>query len=83
MHLRRPLAFYLGIEAMFLLKHCLMLAMGFRGHSLGQYNYYVLEPTAVSAASQQEGGGWREGSPAVEGTEQPIMFMHGIGVWAI
>lgn len=45
----RPMLFYVSIELLFILKHCLLLGTGFRGHKLvNGFSYYTrglpLEP---------------------------------------
>ncbi len=48
----RPLAFYLGVELSALLKHCLMLAMGFSTGTVHGFTYYVYQPADRMAAQR-------------------------------
>eukprot|EP00955_Chlamydomonas_euryale_P034206 349715-Chlamydomonas_euryale.AAC.18 len=63
----RPMLFYIGIEALFALKHCLLLATGFRAAELGGFVYYSrgLPP-----------------APARDGCSSPtpVLFLHGVGL---
>jgi hypothetical protein len=47
----RPLTFYIGCEVMAALKHVMLLAAGFKGHTYGAYTYYTYNlPTEWQAA---------------------------------
>lgn len=47
----RPLTFYLFAECAAFLKHTMLLAAGFKGHSYGPYTYYTYNlPTENQAA---------------------------------
>lgn len=64
--LPRPLAFYIGIECMIMVKHAALRAAGFSHISLNGYSLYTY--THGQPASALSDG------PA------PILFMHGIGL---
>lgn len=71
----RPLAFYVGIELLFAMKHVIMLAIGFTAHKHQGFNYYTKGVIKAGCA--------QEHSDANNQVGVPILFMHGVGLGAL